>query len=287
MRVMISGSNGLLGGTLVSRCYDRGIPSEPYRRSEEVNSEALSERLISQRVSVFVHCAANTNVELCEKEPEQSYRDIVELTEKLAIACSIAKVRFVFISSTGVYGKGQAEPYTETDETVPTTAHHSHKLQAERIVLDLMPDSLIVRTGWLFGGCVDNPKNFVVNRIKEARQTAMTGKKMLSDKGQFGCPTYASDVADTLLELIGRNESGLFNCVNQGRASRFEYVQEIVKLSGVHVSVDPVPSSYFRRLAKVSFNETALNHRLIELNIGNLANWKDSLAKYISALDMN
>ena len=118
---------------------------------------------------LIIHAAANTNAEECEKNPDDCFRDNTLLTEKLAYASSKAGCTFVFISSTGVYGKHEeSKPYTEHDIARPTTVHHKSKLLAESAVTKWCKSYLIIRTGWLFGGSPKNAKNFVARRIEEA-----------------------------------------------------------------------------------------------------------------------
>ncbi|MDE1223744.1 SDR family oxidoreductase [Vibrio aestuarianus] len=279
MKVAITGVNGLLGSTLFREAHSYGWEAMKLSRNDikiETELETLSKILLDLDCSVLIHCAANTNVEACEDDRLGCLRDNVVLTEKLAIACRLNDIKFVFISSTGIYGKYQDMAYCEYDAVVPTTIHHQSKWLAEKLIQNTVKDYLIIRTGWLFGGDWNMPKNFVANRIKEAISSQWC---IQSDTSQNGNPTFVDDVARNIYELLVQNYSGTFNCVNHGSATRFEYVTEIIRLSGLNVSVLPIDGSAFKRKAKVSHNETAVNFKLAEFGLDKMPSWKKKFVR--------
>ena len=88
---------------------------------------------------------------------------------------------------------------------------------------------------------------------------------MKSNQQQVGCPTFMRDVVSRVLAIMNSGHTGIFNCVNTGSASRFDYVSEIVRLSGESVVVQPADAAIFNRRAKVSDNEAAVNWRMTQL----------------------
>jgi dTDP-4-dehydrorhamnose reductase len=278
-RLLLTGAGGLLGSALRQDAQSRGL------RCIALPHEGLlqaARTLDMQRDDVLVHAAANTNVEACEREPEACYRDNLLLTEALSRRAARTGARLVFISSTGVYGRAKDTPYTEFDEALPTTHHHRSKWLAEQAVLGYCPDALVLRTGWLFGGQPDNPKNFVARRIDEAR--AATSGALQSNAVQRGNPTSTTDFVAQLWRLIEDEHSGVFNVVASGHASRCEYVAEIVRLAGLNVAVQPTSPGHFKRLAAVSDNETAENLKSRLLGLPEMPHWRDSLARYVHTL---
>lgn len=99
---------------------------------------------------------------------------------------------------------------------------------------------------------------------------------------QFGSPTYSVDLSKTIIDLAMDNQVGTFNIVNNGQASRFEYVSKIIEFAGINIDVLPVSASTFERKANVSNNESAISSNLLKLGYDNLPNWEDSLQFYIS-----
>ncbi|CNF07507.1 SDR family NAD(P)-dependent oxidoreductase [Yersinia enterocolitica] len=284
MCIAITGCNGVVGSTLENILIELNYSVFKLKRTEYQLGTKLSDlvRLFDEnKISVLIHCAANTDVDFCELYPDIAYSDNYILTEFLSRACEINKIKLVYISSTGVYGNEKHDPYREFDKVNPTTSHHRSKYLGEQSITNIVTNYLIIRTGWIFGGDWSLPKNFVANRIREAKKSK---GKINSDISQYGNPTYAYDLCLQILKLIEINVCGVFNCVNQGVASRYEYVSEIIKLSDLLVAVIPVDGSAFARIAKVSNNESAFNYKLNEYDIDIMPHWKDSLKNYMEII---
>ena len=227
---------------------------------------------------VIIHAAANTNVELCEVDTYDCYRDSTFLTEKLVNASITYNIKFVYISSTGVYGdEVPNRPYHEYDNTRPTTQHHAAKLLSEKYISNAIANHLIIRTGWLFGGGVNS--NDFVSKIFNC----INDQKIKSNAEQIGVPTYVGDVSDRLLMLIKNDERGVFNVVNEGCASRYSYVNKIVELFGSSVEVRPVDAKDFNRIAPVSNNESAENLKMRMAGYPKMPHWTVALEDYIVA----
>ncbi|WP_331692067.1 SDR family oxidoreductase [Pandoraea sputorum] len=288
MNLLISGTSGLLGSALTKWATARGHVCTALDRASvrmSLDATAASELdALFKNVDHFVHAAANTNVELCEADPQACFRDNVLFTERVAEAARRCNVPMTFISSTGVYGASQSAPYAEYDDARPDTRHHRSKLQAEQIVLGANWGNLVLRTGWLFGGSAQASKNFVARRILEAK-SASDGF-ITSNEQQRGCPTLVDDLATRLLELVALKARGIFNVVNEGNASRFEYVSKILALADVAVQVRPVSAGNFNRIAPVSDNEMAINWRADALGLPPMRSWQDALIDYLSTADM-
>jgi len=284
VKLLLSGANGLLGSAILNEAARRSFGADAFMRRQAWDTPVgrLPELLAGH--DWFIHCAANTNVEQCETDPSACYRDNLLLTEMLARAAHAASMRFVLVSSTGVYGTASDEPYREYDAVAPTTHHHRSKVLAEQAVLALHPDNLVIRTGWLFGGAAANPKNFVARRLEEARAAAISGTVLRSNAEQWGVPSYVGDVAARLLDLAAAGHAGVFNCVDGGRASRFDYVQEIVRLAGLPVEVQPIAADAFGRKARVSHNEMAENWKAQQLGFAPMPDWRESLGEYVASL---
>jgi len=278
MRILVTGGSGMLGSELLRQISGEGHVGVSLDRVGFLASDKIQRQSMLDGFDVVIHAAANTNVEQCEIEPEVCYFDNVFLTEKLFNHSQINKNRFVYISSTGVYGRGSSVPYHEYDVPQPTTVHHHSKLLSEKVVL-ASPNSLVIRTGWLFGGALSNTKNFINNRINEIR---VATEFISANYMQVGSPTYVGDCARRILELISADSAGIYNVVNEGAASRFEYVKRIVELSGAAIEVRPIDASAFNRRADVSENEAAVSYRTKFDGLSPLRPWQDALDDYMS-----
>lgn len=152
MKVVITGASGMLGGAFYDIFSDFGceIVTIPYQKLNTFSSQDIANCI--QGADILVHAAANTNVEECEIDVDSCYRDNYLITEFLAKICLISRIKMVYISSVGVYGEHQTEPYREYSDVIPTTHHHRAKLLGEKSVLSTSFSNLVIRTGWLYGG---------------------------------------------------------------------------------------------------------------------------------------
>jgi dTDP-4-dehydrorhamnose reductase len=276
-RILITGAHGMLGSALQNALQNEFEPIAASR--SELNIESFADtRAFLQKVrpDIVLHCAAYTNVEEAERNPDDCYRANYNGTLHLLNALPDQDTRFVYISSTGCYGSYKDGPYREYDTVLPTTVYHRSKYAGENAVKELASDFLILRTGWLFGGSPEHKKNFVFNRLREASKK----DRLVSDPFQAGNPTNTEDVARQLQLMLDLKLKGIFNLVSEGSCTRYDYVKAIVDLSGLACEV-VLAEKPFERLARVSHNEAAVNFNLSQMGICQMPHWKESLQKYI------
>lgn len=278
--ILITGSSGLLGSAIYKFFKSSGHKVQLFERAAFFSKPQKKINQLLEKFDCIVHAAANTNVESCEIYPEDCYKDNTLMTERLAYASSLTNSKFIYISSTGIYGAKKSSPYNEYDSVHPTTHHHNSKWLGECAVNRYCNNALILRAGWLFGGGFENKKNFVVKRIEEALNT--NDSCIYSNSDQIGSPTYINDFVTRLYQLVINDESGTFNLVNDKVASRLEYVQKIIEIAELPVQVIPVNGEFFNRNANVSNNESALTLKLDQLGYDKLPEWSYSLEMYIN-----
>jgi len=150
---LVTGSNGMLGSNLVDHLQFKQIVGYDSLSLDITDSNLVNDILTKEKPDVIIHAAAYTNVEDCEINQDKAYKINTLGTQNLVNYCIRKDVLFIYISSTGVYGKQKfKEAYTEFDDVNPTTIHHKSKFEAEKIVRNHLSKFLILRTGWLFGG---------------------------------------------------------------------------------------------------------------------------------------
>lgn len=280
MKVFLTGVSGILGSEIYNQLqsFDNEILAF---NSQNINLSSFSDvksKITDFRPDVVIHCAAMTNVDLCEDDKSAAIKTNIIGSQNMARAADKVCAKIVYISSCGVYGNAKSTPYNELDDTNPLTFHHYTKLEGEKRIKEHNKDFLIIRPGWLFGGTLQHKKNFVEARRKEAEKSAV----MNSAIDKIGSPTYTLDLAKQILLLIKQDLGGVFNAVNEGSASRYEYVSEIVKLFKLDTIVEPVNSNAFPRKANMPDNE-CLHNMNLELNdVHQMRNWKEALKEYIT-----
>ena len=277
LKLLLTGAGGVLGSAFAEALKEAELVTAG-RAALDVRRPVEVQNLVADSgAEVVINCAAHTDAEAAEDNPDLVYAANSMLPGLLGAACRRSGALLVHVSSTGCYGDWKTEPFTEEDPVRPTTTHHRSKVSGEHRVRDTGCEHLILRTGWLYGGA-QQPKNFVWRRLLEARDTP----HMTSDAAQRGNPTFAGDVARQALVMVDAGLRGTFNVVAQGAATRFDYVSAIVRLAGLACEVSP--GAAFKRRAPVSSNETALNYRLGLLGLDRMPPWTESLAAYVAAL---
>jgi dTDP-4-dehydrorhamnose reductase len=277
-RTLVLGAGGMLGQAFVRLLGGNALTAS--RGDLDITNITAIEQLVSDSgAQLVVNCAAHTNVDAAEADPGPAFAVNALLPGIVGIACRRAGLPIVHLSSTGCYGAWQDDAYTEEDAPRPTTAHHRSKLSGEVVVRDSGAEHLIVRTGWLFGGAADSPKNFVWKRMVEAAGSS----RMTSDATQRGNPTFVDDLARQVIHAAAAGCRGTVNAVAHGGASRYEYVRRVVEAAGLPCVVEP-STTPFRRPAPVSPNEVAVNERLGLLGLDNMPHWADALDAYVAEL---
>lgn len=275
---LVLGAGGMLGQAFVRLL---GGDARTASRSELdiSNIEALNRLIADSGAELVINCAAHTNVDAAEDDPGPAFAINALLPGLVGTACRRTAIPLVHISSTGCYGAWKDEAYSEEDAPQPTTVHHRSKLSGEGAVRESGAEHLIVRTGWLFGGAADSPKNFVWKRMVEASGA----DRMTSDASQRGNPTSVDDVARQVLHAMYAGCRGTVNAVSQGSATRYDYVRRVVEAAGLACSVEPTTTP-FKRAAQVSSNEAATNLRLGLLGLDVMPAWEDAVDGYVTEL---
>ena len=279
MRILVTGAGGMLGSAFSQVPQGHQIIRAGREMLQITDPRRLDEWIGRVAPEVLINCAADTDVEAAERDPERAMAANAFLPGRLAAACRHSGALLVHFSSTGCYGAWKDDPFTEEDEVRPTTAYHRSKVFGEAAVREAGCEFLVIRTGWLFGGSPGHAKNFVWKRLLEARSV----DRLVSDASQVGNPTHADDVVRQTMAMLDRGLRGTFNCVSRGRASRFDYVRRIVQTAGLPCLVEAATVP-FSRLAKVSPNESGSNRKLRVLGAEFMPEWRESLDDYVSKL---
>jgi dTDP-4-dehydrorhamnose reductase len=280
MKVLLTGASGILGTDLLLQLQEANheVLGFNSQNIDLVNFDAVKRIVAGFKPELVIHSAAITDVDRCEDNRELAFAVNATASGYLAKLAKLANAQIVYISSCGVYGNEKITPYHEMDKTIPVNYHHFTKLEGEKMVKEQHEDYLIIRPGWLFGGTPEHKKNFVNARRTEAETKAIL--KSAFDK--IGSPTYTKDAAAQIVTLLSQGLYGTFNIVNEGEASRFNYVSEIVRLSGIPAKVEPVNSSLFPRRANMPDNECLENRNLNLNNCNTMRHWKLALREYIN-----
>lgn len=220
--IVIVGSGGRLGAALLREWRARGVQVLGFNREllDLGDLPAIRERLEPLDFDVLVNCAALTNVDRCEREPEEAQRINSQAPATLADICARKKARLIHISTDYVFDGTQRRPYEEDDEPNPISHYGESKLSGERCVQAVSDRHLVVRVSWVFGPDRASFVDQILHRAQEHDRV-----EAIADK--VSVPTYTLDAARLLLAVIDRPEiTGLLHLCNTGQCTWQEYGQQ-------------------------------------------------------------
>jgi dTDP-4-dehydrorhamnose reductase len=280
MRLAITGTRGTLGTALVRRLEAAGHEVLHLNRPEYdiTDPAAVNAAFESGEPDALIHPAAYTNVDGAESNPDDAYRVNGLGTRNLALACESAGIPILYVSTNMVFDGTKGSPYTEFDEPCPIGVYATSKRAGERYVEHLSSRFYIARTSWVYGKEGDS----FIHKIIRA---ADTRGRLSVVADEIATPTYAEDLADALLSLVGTGLYGWYNMVNDGECSRLEYAQEIMRLTG-RDSIEITPSALadYVRPAYTPPYSTLVNLVGREAGIA-LRPWQEALRDYVASYE--
>jgi dTDP-4-dehydrorhamnose reductase len=284
--ILVTGANGQLGKELQVAAID--YPQYQFlfagRETLQVeDAEAVKKYFENHAIDFCINCAAYTAVDKAETEKENAFTINAAAAGQLATVCKSVNAMFIHISTDYVFDGTATKPYKETDTTHPLGIYGQSKLQGEQLVLANHPGAIIIRTSWVFSSFANNFVKTMLRLMKERESITVVND-------QYGCPTYAADLANAILEIIGKYSSAnlqqhVFNYCNDGVISWYDLAVAIKELTGSNCAVNPIPTSQYPTPAKrpqYSVLDTTLIKNTFSLHI---PQWKESLQKCLLLLN--
>ena len=284
MKIVITGAGGRLGAAL-QREYGDKFDASGFDRAQLdlADFDRVRRRLSDVDFDVLINAAAFTNVDLCEKEPEQAFRTNAEAPRVLAEICRDKNARLIHFSTDYVFDGEKGEPYIEEDEARPISVYGRSKREGETKVLAIQERHLVVRVSWVFGP--DRP-SFIDAMIKCAREKEHI--EAIADK--FSTPTYTRDIAKMLPRFFDVDVAGgILHIANAGECSWQEYAQfalDSCRSLGLPLKAKAVGAIKLNDMKKwvarrpvYSVLSTA---KYISLTGTTPRNWRDALGEYLN-----
>ncbi len=266
MRVAVTGAGGRLGRALLAALEEAPFtgPMGPVGWSRpELDLDTLTEDSVAalidrDRPELVIHAAAWTDVDGCARDPGLAMRRNATATGLIALACAARATGLAIVSTNEVFDgrRTDGQGYAPGDPVNPINAYGESKLAAERLATDAMGTGTlalgIVRTAWLHGP----PGNDFPARIAAAALRMQAAGQPLRVVGdEIGCPTYAPDLAEAIVELVAEDalvpDAGdavaVHHLVNSGRASRAAWAREVLRAAGIDVGVEEIAAAAWQR----------------------------------------
>ena len=288
-KILVTGSNGQLGKELQDLASSFPQFEFVFLSKEDLpihNFELVRVFFDSVKPAFCINCAAYTAVDKAESEKELAFQINGEAVGVLAAVCKEHGTKFIHVSTDYVFNGEATYPYTENFPTDPVNTYGASKLEGEKQAMQLDPDCIIVRTSWVYSS---HGKNFVKTMIR-----LMNEKDSISVvNDQIGSPTYAADLAGTILQIAesfhAHNSQltahGIFNYSNEGIISWFEFAEAIKEIINCPCDVKPIPTSAYPTPAKRP-GYSVLDKTKIQEAFGiQLKDWKESLQVCIDKIN--
>ncbi|HEX8458769.1 MAG TPA: dTDP-4-dehydrorhamnose reductase [Pyrinomonadaceae bacterium] len=277
MKILITGAGGMVGRALVAHCRERGDEVFAHERAslDITNAEAVGETFERERPDQVVNCAAWTDVDGCELNPERALLVNAEAVEILAAESRQVSAGFVTISTDYVFDGYREGFYTQRDDPEPQSAYGIAKLQGERRAQRASARTIVVRTGWIFG---TGGRNFLATAVERVRR----GEQLKAIHDAYGTPTYAPHLAARLRELAELDLPGTYHVVSGGGGGSFlDFAEEAVRVAGVEAAeIESVSMDSLSRPAPRPRN-SRLRCLLSEaIGLAPLPDWKAALAEF-------
>lgn len=278
MKILITGANGQLGMS-----FRKIAPQHPEhnfsffgsKQLDITSPSSIQKAFKETQPDVIINCAAYTAVDRAEDEPEKAYTVNAEGVKNIVNACKEFNSALIHISTDYVFDGMKGSPYTESDETNPINVYGESKLAGEQHVINSNLKSLVIRASWVYS---EYGSNFVKTMLRLGKERASIS--VVDD--QLGSPTYAGDLAEACLIIIGQqekwvNERKVYHYSNEGSISWYEFAQEIMCQAKLNCIVNPVNSeSYPTRARRPHY--AVLNCSLIRNRfILDTKPWRESL----------
>ena len=283
MRIFITGCKGQLGRALYEPLADHTLSGCDLPELDVTDRAAIGAAVAEFAPDVVIHAAAWTNVDGCARDPEQAYRSNTLGTQNVALACAACDAALVYISTNEVFDGEATEPYREWDSPHPINPYARSKAAGEWFVRHLLNRFYIARTAWLYapGGRNFSNPNRIIQLADDASTSSAQGGALKVVADEIGNPTYAPDLAAAIAALIQTQAYGVYHLVNAGHCSRYEFVREVLRISGrEHVPVEPISLDDFERASTPPRFAPLANTAAAALGI-ELRPWQKALTEYL------
>lgn len=283
MKIAVTGANGQLGNEL--KALANQFPQIQFTFTDKetldvCHIEEVNTFFEENDFDFCINTAAYTAVDNAETDQENAHLLNAEAVNYLSIACQENNTKLIHISTDFVFnGKGN-KALKETDATEPLSVYGSTKLQGEKYALE--KEHFVVRTSWLYSAYGNN---FVKTMLRLGKERESLN--IIAD--QIGTPTYAKDLAETILYIIKHfpkeKIKGLYHFSNEGKASWYDFATEIFAQAKIDCKTNAIPTEQYPTPAtRPKFSLMDKNKIQIDFGI-KLKDWKQSLQQCLQQLN--
>ena len=276
LNVLVTGSNGQLGSEIreLSADYHYNFFFTDKDALDIANPHLINVYINKHSINIIINCAAYTAVDKAESEQELADKINHQAVRYLAQISKEKNIKLIHVSTDYVFDGKNYKPYNEDDKTNPNGVYGQTKLDGEKAMQEINPkNSIIIRTSWVYSSYGNN---FVKTMLRLGKERDELG--VIYD--QVGTPTYARDLAKTILNILPKikNEKvQIYNYSNEGGLSWYDFAKEIMRMAKLTCNINPIETKEYPTPAQRP-HYSLLNKSKIkkEFNL-TIPFWKDSL----------
>ena len=274
--ILITGANGQLGYDF-QRLFDE--IKEEYIATDVndldiIDIEKVREFVKDKDISLIINCAAYNNVDKAEDEPELCRKLNTYAPRDLAIIANEIGADYITYSTDFVFDGKKKTPYTEEDIPNPLSVYGKTKLEGEKEVFRVKPNSFVVRTSWVFGIANNNFNKQVINWSKSKDELSIVDD-------QISSPTYSKDLAYYSWELIKTKKYGLYHLSNDGEASKYDQAKYVLDKINWQGKLNRAKTKDFNLKAERA-EYTKLNSEKLEKTINmKIPSWENGIDRFL------
>lgn len=282
-KILITGANGQLGHEMRNLLEGDSRFDCIFTDVAELDicdAEAVNRAVTDNRVDYIVNCAAYTQVDKAEDNVELCRKINAGAVENLAQAAAQCGARMIHISTDYVFDGKSYRPYTEEMPPHPQSVYGATKLEGEQALQRFCPQSVIVRTAWLYSP-------YGNNFVKTMMRLGVEREELSVVADQIGSPTCAADLAQAILAILQAETfvPGIYHFSNEGACSWYDFTVAIHRLAGITTCrVKPIRSDEYPSRAHRPFYSVLDKSRIKQTYGLTIPHWYESLSHCIKLL---
>lgn len=286
MKVLVTGAGGQLGRELVLLLERSGMDTIALTRNEldlTAAADSIAGAIAAHQADWVVNCAAYTQVDKAESEPELAHAVNRDAAAAIAEGVRRSGGRMLQVSTDFVFGGDKGSPYREDDTPAPLGVYGQSKYAGEQAVLEVLPQALLLRTAWVYGS---HGHNFVKTILRVAGEREEL--RVVDD--QIGTPAWSRDIVAAMLALMRADAGGIYHFTNEGVASWYDFALAVLELGAAHGisikarSVLPIPTVDYPTPARRPAYSVLSKEKIRPLLPGRIPHWRSSLRNMLKEL---
>ena len=235
--LLITGANGQLGqsfAAIAKQWPQFTFTFADKKLADITNQLQMAALILKLKPYAVINCAAFTNVDIAEQQPELAYAVNATAVKQLAQLCVDTNILLVHFSTDYVFSGNKQQAYIESDIAEPINVYGASKLAGEQAMLNIAPPGLILRSSWLYSEFGHNFVRSIFNKIQQGQSLEIEQPlQVVAD--QIGSPTYAPELAALCLKLLSAKNfakhfatTQLLHCAGQGETSWYHIAEQIL-----------------------------------------------------------